>query len=145
MDTSNEDHNKKGRKRLRKAIYKRDPEKPDQAPRKPPELVHGKSQSVRFTQAEWASILLKATQAGKTPSAFIRASALGVEMRAVVGRVWTKEERTDYRVLVDKLNMLTLAPAADTGDDARQLSADTAELCVLIRQLLTELVPPQVG
>lgn len=41
-----------GRKRLKKAIYQRDPKKPDQAPKKPEELKHSRSLTIRFTKSE---------------------------------------------------------------------------------------------
>nr|GEW49967.1 hypothetical protein [Tanacetum cinerariifolium] len=71
---------------------------------KPKHLVHGKNFTVRFTQSEWDGILLKATLAGDTPTTIVRAGALGLELRAVLSRVWTDAERVDYRALIKAAN-----------------------------------------
>lgn len=135
---------REGRKRLKQAIYKRDPAKPEQAPHKPEELKHDKLFSIRFTQAEWEGILRKASQAGNTPTAIVRAGALGLPMPMVVTHRWTQQERDDYRVLVNKFNTLNRQQGISSGTE-QEAPAETAELCSLLRRLLSTLVPPQVG
>lgn len=131
-----------GRKRPSKAIYQRDPAEPQAAPKKPKHLVRGASLTVRFTKAEWESIQVKATQAGTTPTAIVRAGALGVSVQAVVSRQWTPEERADYRALVNGMNNLNqLAKASHLGTLER---AQMQELYASMRFLLASLVPAQV-
>lgn len=131
-----------GRKRLRKAIYQRDPDKPDQAPRKPKELKHSRSLTIRFTKSEWDLIAKDAELASTTPTAIVRAGALGLTVRAVVARAWTDDERATYRALVGEMNNLNqLAKAAHLGT---ALQAEAAALYATLRLLLGELVPPQV-
>lgn len=130
----------KGRKRPEKAIYERDPAKSEQAPRKPVEQVHSKSLSIRFTRAEWASILQKAQRVGATPTAVIRAAVLDERLPAVVQYRLSVTERNDYRTLVNKFNGLSQLTAGDAAP-----SADTAELRDLLRQVLAAIVPPHIG
>ena len=132
-----------GRKRPSKAVYQRDPAEPQAAPKKPKHLVRGESLTVRFTEAEWESIQAKATQAGTTPTAIVRAGALGVAVQAVVSRQWTPEERADYRSLVNGMNNLNqLAKASHLGTLER---AQVQQLYASMRSLLASLVPTQVG
>lgn len=142
MTTDNTDDNSGGRKRLRKAIYKRNPEEPQAAPKKPEELVRGESLSVRFTKSEWNSIVTKATLAGTTPTNIVRAGALGLKMQAVVSREWTPEERVDYRALVNGLNNLNqLTKSVNlTAHEHGQV----AELYAWMRPLLVALVPARI-
>jgi len=134
---------KGGRKRPRKTIYKRNPEEPQAPPKKPKHLVRGKSLPIRFTEAEWVGIQGKATQAGTTPTAIVRAGALGVAVQAVVSRQWTLEERADYRALVNGMNNLNqLTKASHLGNLER---AQVQELYARLRSLLAALVPAQVG
>ena len=130
-----------GRKRLRKAIYQRDPDKPDQAPRKPRELKHSRSLTTRFTKSEWELIAKNAELASMTPTAIVRAGALELKVRAIVARTWADDERETYRALVGGMNNLNqLAKAAHLGI---ALQAEAAALFAVLRQLLAELVPPQ--
>ena len=130
-----------GRKRLKKAIYQRDSDKPDQAPRKPKELKHSRSIGMRFTESEWDLIAKNAELAGTTPTAIVRAGALGLSVRAIVARAWSDGERDTYRALVggmNNLNQLTKATHLGAG-----LQAEATTLFASLRQLLAELVPPQ--
>jgi Bacterial mobilisation protein (MobC) len=130
-----------GRKRLRKAIYQRDPEKPEQAPRKPRELKHSRSLTIRFTKSEWDLIVKNAELGSTTPTAIVRAGALELKVRAIVARVWSDDERETYRALVGEMNNLNqLAKATHLGS---ALQAEAAALYAVMRQLLAELVPPQ--
>lgn len=130
-----------GRKRLRKAIYERDPDKPDQAPRKPKELKHSRSLTIRFTKSEWDLIVKDAELANTTPTAIVRAGALKLKVRAIVARAWADEERETYRALVGEMNNLNqLAKATHLGT---ALQAEAAALFAVLRQLLAELIPPQ--
>lgn len=130
-----------GRKRPKKAIYQRDPDKPGQAPRKPRELKRSHSIGLRFTKSEWALIEKNAELAGTTPTAIVRAGALELTVRAIVARAWAEEERETYRALVGGMNNLNqLAKAAHLGT---ALQAEAAALYATLRHLLAELVPPQ--
>jgi len=130
-----------GRKRLRKTIYQRDPDKPDQAPRKLRELKHSRSLTIRFTKSEWELIAKNAELASTTPTAIVRAGALELKVRAIVARTWADDERETYRALVGGMNNLNqLAKAAHLGT---ALPAEAAALFAVLRQLLAELVPPQ--
>ena len=130
-----------GRKRFKKAIYQRDPDKPDQAPRKPRELKHSRSLTIRFTKSEWELIAKNAELASTTPTAIVRAGALELKVRAIVARTWADDERETYRALVGGMNNLNqLAKAAHLGT---ALPAEAAALFAVLRQLLAELVPPQ--
>lgn len=142
MAADNTEDDKGGRKRLRKAIYKRNPDKPEEAPKKPEELVRGKSRSIRFTASEWAGIVTKATLAGTTPTNIVRAGALGLKMQAVVSREWTPEERVDYRALVNGLNNLNqLTKSVNLLAHER---GQVAELYAWMRPLLAALVPARI-
>jgi len=142
MTTANSDDNKGGRKRLRKAIYKRNPEKLQEAPKKPEELVRGKSLSLRFTKSEWDSIVTKAMLAGTTPTNIVRAGALGLKIQAVVSREWTPEERVDYRALVNGLNNLNqLTKSVNLAAHER---GQVTELYAWMRPLLAALVPARI-
>lgn len=130
-----------GRKRLKKAIYQRDPDKPDQAPRKPKELKHSRSLTIRFTKSEWDLIAKNAELAGTTPTAIVRSGALGLSVRAIVARAWSDAERDTYRALVggmNNLNQLTKATHLDSG-----LQTEATALFASLRRLLAELVPAQ--
>jgi hypothetical protein len=130
-----------GRKRLKKAIYQRDPDKPDQAPRKPRELKHSRSLTIRFTKSEWDLIAKNAELAGTTPTAVVRAGALGLSVRAIVARAWSDAERATYKALVcglNNLNQLTRATHLGAG-----LQAEATTLFTSLRGLLAELVPAQ--
>ena len=130
-----------GRKRLRKAIYQRDPDKPDQAPRKPKELKHSRSLTIRFTKSEWDFVANKAERGATTPTAIVRAGALELTLRAVVARAWTTDDRTTYKGLVGGMNNLNqLAKAAHLGT---ALQEEAGALYATLRGLLAELVPPQ--
>lgn len=141
MTDSEKKPKQEGRKRLRKAIYERDPDKPEQAPRKPKELKHNKSLTIRFTASEWKLIAKNAELAGTTPTAIVRAGALELKVRAIVARTWADEERETYRALVGGMNNLNqLTKAAHLG---ATLQVEASALFATLRQLLAELVPPQ--
>lgn len=130
-----------GRKRLKKAIYQRDPDKPDQAPKKPKELKHSRSLTIRFTKSEWGLIAKNAELGATTPTAIVRSGAVGLRVRAIVARAWTDDERTTYKALVGGMNNLNqLAKSAHLGT---ALQAEATTLFTSLRQLLAELVPPQ--
>lgn len=130
-----------GRKRLRKAIYERDPDKPDQAPRKPKDLRHSRSLTIRFTKSEWELIEKNAELGATTPTAIVRAGALGLRVRAIVARAWTDADRGIYKTLVGGLNNLNqLTKATHLGTALRE---EAAALFASLRRLLAELVPPQ--
>ncbi|MGI4735322.1 MAG: plasmid mobilization protein [Janthinobacterium lividum] len=130
-----------GRKRLKKAIYQRNPDKPDQAPRKPKELKHSRSLTVRFTKSEWDLIAKNAELAGTTPTAVVRAGALGLSVRAIVARAWSDAERATYKALVGGMNNLNqLTKATHLG---ATLQAEATTLFTSLRRLLAELVPAQ--
>jgi Bacterial mobilisation protein (MobC) len=129
-----------GRKRLRKAIYQRDPDKPEQAPRKPKEMKHSRSLTIRFTKSEWDLIVKNAELGSTTPTAIVRAGALGQTVRAIVARAWTDADRTVYKALVGGMNNLNqLAKATHLG---AALQAEATQLFASLRRLLAELVPP---
>ena len=141
MTDSEKKSKQEGRKRLRKAIYERDPDKPKQAPRKPKELKHNRSLTIRFTTNEWELIAKNAELASTTPTAIVRAGALELKVRAIVARTWADDERETYRALVGGVNNLNqLAKAAHLGT---ALQAEAVALFAVLRQLLAELVPPQ--
>jgi hypothetical protein len=140
--TSSTGDDKPRRKHLRKAVYKRDPNAPEKAPTKPEELVHGKNFTLRFTQGEWESIKAKAMLAGVKPTAVVRAGALGLELRAVVSRVWTPEERVEYRELVNATNILK--QQSERKDLAPAEQSKMEELYVEMRRLLAALVPARI-
>jgi hypothetical protein len=143
MATDSTEDNKGGRKRLRKAIYERNAAKPEEAPKKPKELVRGESLSVRFTKSEWNSIVAKAILAGTTPTNIVRAGALGLKMQAIVSREWTPEERIDYRALVNGLNNLNqLTKSVNLAAHER---GQVAELYAWMRPLLAALVPARIA
>jgi hypothetical protein len=130
-----------GRKRLKKAIYQRDPDKPDQAPRKPKELKHSRSLTIRFTKGEWDLIAKNAELAGTTPTAIVRSGALGLSVRAIVARAWSDAERDTYKALVGGMNNLNqLTKATHLG---ATLQAEATTLFTSLRRLLAELVPAQ--
>lgn len=130
-----------GRKRLKKAIYQRNPDKPDQAPQKPEELKHSRSLSIRFTKSEWALITKNAELGATTPTAIVRAGALGLRVRAIVARAWTDADRTLHKALVGGMNNLNQLTKATHLDAA--LQEEAAALFASLRRLLAELVPPQ--
>lgn len=142
MDTPNPEDKKGGRKHPRKSIYKRDPNAPEKAPKKPEELVHGKVFSLRFTQGEWESITTKATLGGVTPTAVVRAGALELELRAVLSRVWTPEERVEYRKLVNAANHFK--QQAERKDLEPEERRQVEELYAEMRLLLAALVPARI-
>lgn len=131
-----------GRKHPRKAVYERDPTALDKPPTKPKHLVHGKNFTLRFTQSEWDGIVLKATLAGDTPTAIVRAGALGLELRAVLSRVWTQAERVDYRALVKAANNFNEQSKREDLEphERSQLQTLYAEML----RLLAELVPARI-
>ena len=130
-----------GRRRPKKAVYQRDPNKPDQAPRKPRELKRSHSVGMRFTKSEWDLIEKNAELAGTTPTAIVRAGALGLSVRAIVARAWAEEERATYRALVGGMNNLNQLTKATHLEAA--LQAEAAALFATLRGLLAELVPSQ--
>lgn len=142
MNTPFPNDKPKGRQHPPKRTYKRDPTNPEQAPKKPKKLAKKKSLNIRFTQSEWDGLLTKATLAGNTITNIIRAGALGLEIRAVVSREWTAEEREEYRALVNKMNGLgQLTKAANlTAPEQEQVQ----EMYDWMRKLLAELVPPRI-
>ncbi|MFC6225665.1 hypothetical protein ACFP2F_20630 [Hymenobacter artigasi] len=142
MDTPNPEDKKGGRKRLSKAVYKRDKDAPDEAPKKPEELVHSKNFSIRFTQSEWESITTKASLGGVTPTAIVRAGALELKMQAVLSRVWTPEERVEYRHLVNSTNYYKQQSEREDLSPSERQKMD--ELYVEMRRLLAILVPVQI-
>jgi len=132
----------KGRQHPPKRTYKRDPADLEQAPKKPKKLAKKKSLNIRFTQSEWDGLLTKATLGGNTITNIIRAGALGLEVKAVVSREWTAEERVEYRALVNgmnKLNQLTKAVNLTAPEQGQ-----VQELYDWMRKLLAELVPPRI-
>ena len=130
-----------GRKRLKKAIYQRDPDKPDQAPRKPRELKHSRSLTIRFTKSEWDLIVKNAELGATTPTAIVRAGALGLRVRAIVARAWTDADRTLHKALVNGMNNLNqLTKAVHLGAALQQ---EAGALFTSLRRLLAELVPSQ--
>ena len=130
-----------GRKRLKKAIYQRDPDKPEQAPRKPRELKHSRSLTIRFTKSERDLIAKNAELGATTPTAIVRAGALGLRVRAIVARAWTDADRTLHKDLVGGMNNLNqLTKAMHLGVT---LQAEASALYATLRRLLAELVPPQ--
>ncbi|GAA3985055.1 hypothetical protein [Hymenobacter antarcticus] len=142
MDTPNPEDKKGGRKRLSKAVYKRDPNAPDKAPMKPEELAYSKVFSLRFTQSEWESITTKAALGSVTPTVIVRAGALELELRAVLSRVWTLEERAEYRELVNATNYyMKKAERKDLEPEERR---QMQELYVEMRRLLDTLVPARI-
>ena len=133
--------NQEDRKRLKKAIYQRDPDKPDQAPRKPKDQRHSHSLTIRFTKSEWDLIVKNAELGATTPTDIVRSGALGLRVRAIVARAWTEADRTLHKALVNGMNNLNqLTKAAHLGAALRE---EAAALFVSLRQLLAELVPPQ--
>jgi hypothetical protein len=142
MSNATSEDKTSGRKHPRKAVYERDPNALDKPPTKPKHLVHGKNFTVRFTKSEWDGILLKATLAGDTPTTIVRAGALGLELRAVLSRVWTDAERVDYRALIEAANNFNKqSKRADLEPHERsQLQKLYAEML----RLLAELVPARI-
>lgn len=143
MTTPDTEDRKGGRKHPRKAVYKRNPNAPDKAPKKPEELVHGKNFTLRFTQSEWDSIVVKATLAGVTPTAIVRAGALGLELRAVVSRVWTPEERVDYRALVTGANNFNQQSQSEHLEPHERSQREA--LYTEMLRLLAVLVPARIA
>ena len=130
-----------GRKRLKKAIYQRDPDKPDQAPRKPKELKHSHSLTIRFTRSEWDLIAKNAELGATTPTDIVRAGALGLRVRAILSRAWTYDDRKLHKALVGGMNNLNQQTKATHLGAA--LQAEATALFASLRRLLAELVPPQ--
>lgn len=140
MEESEKKPKQGGRKRLKKAIYQRDPDKPDQAPKKPKESKHSRSLSIRFTKSEWELIAKNAELGATTPTAIARAGAVGLRVRAIVARAWTDDERATYKALVGGMNNLNqLTKAAHLGSAVQE---EAAELFATLRRLLAELMPP---
>lgn len=141
MKDPNKKPKQEGRKRPKKTIYQRDPDKPNQAPRKPEELRHSHSLTIRFTRSEWALIAKNAELGATTPTDIVRAGALGLRVRAIVARAWTDADRTLHKALVNGMNNLNqLTKATHLG---AALQAEAAALFGSLRRLLAELVPPQ--
>jgi hypothetical protein len=142
MDTPDPEGKKGGRKHPRKSVYKRNPSAPHEAPKKPEELVHDKVFSIRFTQSEWESITKKAALGSVTPTAVVRAGALELKLQAVLSRVWTPEERVEYRKLVNAANCFK--EQAERKDLEAEERRQMEELYAEMRLLLAALVPARI-
>lgn len=141
MENPDKKPKQEGRKRLKKAIYQRDPDRPDRAPHKPKELKRSHTLTIRFTKSEWDLIVKNAELGATTPTDIVRSGALGLRVRAIVSRAWTDDDRKLHRALVGGMNNLNqLTKAAHLG---AALQAEATALFTSLRRLLAELVPPQ--
>lgn len=90
---------------------------------------------IRYTDAEWSTIVERARAAGRPPARYVRETSLGVVPRAPRGRADAAVIHELGRIGITLNRLASTASGTESGQTAAAIEAALGELLAVVRRL----------